>query len=236
MARTRSSTSKTAAAKPRAASGAPRRKPSPAGTVRPRRKAAGAPETRSGHRDTLGAVAGQLRSAAEQLLDWGGRAADLTIGVGGVIMTDPQRRAALARVGRMLRSARESVGMTIEEVSQAADLSDPALLALAEQGKAALPFEVLLRLAALLARNDPIAFVLRIMREHDPGVWKAMQRVGVDRLAVHAGREYEFLKVYRARDAARELGESDFRQVLQFVGAALDLALALHAGKPRRRR
>ena len=105
------------------------------------------------------------------------------------------------------------------------DLSDPTLIEEAEEGKAALPFDLILRLAGVLGRNDPISFALKLTRSYNPGIWKALDDLGVGKLVVQAGRERDFANLYRANDAARRLTDEDFAHVLKFVGAAFDMAV-----------
>jgi transcriptional regulator with XRE-family HTH domain len=164
---------------------------------------------------------------ADQLIGLVGSAASLSFGVGNALVKRPSHRRALQKAGAFLRDARETAGLTVNEVSSAIDLKDPQLLDLAESGKAALPFEVLLRLAALLARNDPVPFLMQLVRNYSPSVWKTLEQLGVASLVLHAGREHEFINVYRSRDAARRLSDEEFARVLAFTDAAFSMALDL---------
>src|SRR5262249_19242354 len=118
----------------------------------------------------------------------------------------------------------------------AIDLKDPALLDLVESGKVALPFEIILRLASVLGRNDPISFVMRFTRSYNPEVWRTLENLGVGRLAVQAGREREFANIYRGSNAARTLSDEEFAAVLAFVRQAFDLALAFRSEGTAQRR
>ena len=135
---------------------------------------------------------------------------------------------------------REAAGLSLKEVGEAINLKDPTLLELVEGGKVALPFEVILRLASVLGRNDPISFVMRFTRSYNPDTWQTLERLGIGRLAVQAGREREFANIYRASDAARRLDDEEFTAVLAFVRAAFDLALTFHdesaPAAPRRKK
>ena len=104
----------------------------------------------------------------------------------------------------------------------------------AEDCKAALPFDLVLRLAGVLGRNDPISFALKLTRSK-PGIWKALDDLGVGKLVVQAGRERDFANLYRANDAARRLTDEDFAHVLKFVGSAFDMAVGFHASQKARR-
>ncbi|HQN12215.1 MAG TPA: hypothetical protein PLP74_08840 [Quisquiliibacterium sp.] len=174
----------------------------------------------------------QIRSVADQLLGWAGTAAELSLGVGKALARRPAQKKALERAGALLREAREQAGLTLGEVSAAIDVKDPALLDLAEHGKAALPFELLLRLAAVLARNDPIPFALNLTRSYSPQLWRTLEQLGVARLALHAGREHEFINIYRSRDAARALSDAQFARVLRFTDAAFELAMSMTQPEP----
>ena len=85
------------------------------------------------------------------------------------------------------------------------------------RGKVALPFEIILRLASVLGRNDPISFVMRFTRSSNPDIWHTLENLGIGRFAVQAGREREFANVYRGSDAARGLSDDDFAAVLAFT-------------------
>ena len=186
--------------------------------------------------ETATSLTGSIRSLAGQVIDLAGAAMDASLGVSGLLTRDPKRRKDLARAGNFLRNVRERTGMTVADVGQAVDLKDAELLELAENGKVALPFEVILRLAAVLARNDPIPFVMNLTNTYSPAVGRTLQALGVGRLVEHARREHDFINIYRARDAARRLSDAEFARVLGFVEAAFDLALDFTAKEPRGRK
>ena len=193
---------------------------------RPRARSAALPS-----RSTLVDIAQQLRSWADSVLDVGGAAADITLGAAKLMLPRPAQQAALAKAGAVLRRLREAAGLSIDEVGRAIDLRDPALLELVENGKVALPFEIILRLASILGRNDPVSFVMRFTRSYNPDVWKTLESLGIGRLALQAGREREFANLYRGSDAARRLSDEDFAEVLKFTQAAFELALAFRTRK-----
>ena len=109
-------------------------------------------------------VAQQMRSWTDSALGIAGAAADVTLGAARLMLPRPGQRRALEKAGAVLRRTREAAGMSIGELGRAIDLKDPALLELVENGKIALPFEIILRLASVLGRNDPISFVMRFTR------------------------------------------------------------------------
>jgi len=186
--------------------------------------------------EAAGSLTGSIRSLAGQVMDLAGAAVDASLGVGGLLARDPKRRKDLAQAGSFLRGVRERTGMTVADVGQAVDLKNPELLELAENGMAALPFEVILRLAAVLARNDPMPFVMNLTNTYSPSVGRTLQALGIGRLVEHARREHDFITVYRARDAARRLSDAEFSRVLAFVEAAFDLALDFTAGESHARK
>lgn len=179
---------------------------------------------------SLVGVARQVRSWSDSVLGIAGAAADLSLGAARAMLVKPDQRKALEKAGAVLRGMREAAGMSVKEVGTAINLKDPALLELVENGKVALPFEIILRLASILGRNDPISFVMRFTRSYNPEVWHALENLGIGRFAVQAGREREFANVYRGSDAARRLSDDEFAAVLAFTKAAFDLALAFRSG------
>ena len=179
----------------------------------------------------LAGVARQVRAWTDSVLGVAGAAADISLGAAKAILVKPEQRAALEKTGAVLRGIREAAGMSVNEVGAAIDLKDPALLELVENGKVALPFEIILRLASVLGRNDPISFVMRFTRSYNPEVWRTLENLGVGRFAVQAGREREFANIYRGNDAARRLSDEEFSAVLAFVSAAFELALAFRGAQ-----
>ena len=184
-----------------------------------------------GVESALVGVARQVRSWSDSVLGIAGAAADVSIGAAKAILVRPDQRAALAKAGTVLRGMREAAGMSVKEVGEAINLKDPTLLELVENGKVALPFEIILRLASVLGRNDPISFVMRFTRSYNPDVWHTLENLGIGRFAVQAGREREFANIYRGSDAARRLTDEDFGAVLAFTKAAFEMALAFRGTK-----
>jgi len=171
-------------------------------------------------------LARQVRSWAGTALGLAGNAADMSLLL-AKSKAGPKQRAALERAGSLIKRGRETAGLTAQELGQAINLRDATLLEQAESGRIVLPFEIILRLAAVLGRRDPVAFVMNLTRHYNPELWKTLEDLGVGRLFAHAGREREFVNIYRARDEARRLSDEQFARVLAFIAAALDLALSL---------
>jgi transcriptional regulator with XRE-family HTH domain len=181
-------------------------------------------------------IARDLRALTGTVLGMAGSAADLSLALARSRLRDPKAQQAVESAGQALRKARQAAGVTTQELGAAIDLSDPDLLEQAEKGKIALPFEVILRLAAVLGRNDPVTFALRLMRSYRPDLWQALDDAGVGRLVVQAGRERELANLYRANDAARRLSDAQFARVLRFTEAAFEMAVALHTDATRARK
>jgi len=170
-------------------------------------------------------IARQLRRWSDGVLGIAGSASELTLNMAKARATEPRQQAALDKAGSMLRRAREAAGMTTQELGQALDITDPALLEQAEIGKAQLPVEVVLRLAGVLGRHDPVPFAMKLARTYNPQLWKALDALGIGSLVALAGRERELAMLYRANDDARRLSEADFAEVLGFTKAAFDMAV-----------
>src|SRR5437879_2411814 len=164
------------------------------------KKELSAPKNRG---STLVEAAQQVGSWTDSVRSIAGAAADVTMGAAKMMLPRPEQRRTLEKTGAMLRRIREAAGMSVNEVGKAISLKDPALLELVENGKVALPFEIILRLASVLGRNDPISFVMRFTRSYNPEVWRTLENLGIGRFAVQAGREREFATIYRGNTAAR---------------------------------
>jgi hypothetical protein len=98
-----------------------------------------------------------------------------------------------------------------------------------------LPFEIILRLASVVGRNDPVSFIMKLTRSYNPELWKTLESLGVGRILVQGEREREFANIYRAHDAARRLSDQEFSDVLAFTNAAFEMALAFRAREAKRR-
>ena len=173
----------------------------------------------------LSGFAGQLVNWADKLSGVAAPFANMALTLAKTQFNDPPKKAAIKAAGSLLRQAREAMGMTAKEVGKAIDMKDSALLEQAETGKVALPFEMVLRLASVLGRHDPVSFALNLTRSYNPELWQAMEALGVGKLAVQAGRERELANIYRRRDMARRLNDKEFAALLALVGAAFDMGL-----------
>jgi transcriptional regulator with XRE-family HTH domain len=177
--------------------------------------------------DAVRSLARQLHTWTGSLIGGVGTAADLSLAMAAASVQRPGPKAAVAKAAALLRDAREAAGLTLDDLGAALDLKDPTFMALAESGKVGLPFEMILRIATILGRNDPVTFVLQLTRSFNPRVWKSLEALGVGKLIVQAGREREFANIYRSNTAARSLSDKDFAAALNFAGSAFESALVL---------
>ena len=175
-------------------------------------------------------LGGQVGSLVGGLLDLTGQAAKMASGtaleqVHKLLKYSPEQLERMGRAGTALKDAREVAGYTLDELSLAIGLRSPDMLQTAEEGKAALPFEIILRLASFYARNDPLPFVMKYARTYNPGIWEVMQTMGLDKLTLQAEREIHFINIYRSHDAARQLTDEGFERVHEFTQQAFKMAL-----------
>lgn len=139
-----------------------------------------------------------------------------------------------AKTGTALKRMRTAAGLTITEVGTAINLKDPSLIEAWENGRIAVPFELVLRLAAVLGRNDPIGFVMKFTRSSNPDLWRALEGLGVGKLLIQSAREREFANIYRGDDEARKLTDKEFAEVLTFTRAAFEMAMEFRGRGARR--
>jgi transcriptional regulator with XRE-family HTH domain len=124
-----------------------------------------------------------------------------------------------------VRELRELAGLTVDELAEALEISDESMLEAVEAGTATLSFELTLRLAAILARHDPLPFISRLVRTYNPVLWQLLEDWGIGELPLQLEREREFVNVLRGADDARDLSDEDFARVLDFTRAAFEMAL-----------
>ncbi|HRH85299.1 MAG TPA: helix-turn-helix transcriptional regulator [Rubrivivax sp.] len=175
-------------------------------------------------------VAQQLRRWTDNVLGIAGSAGELSLNLAKAGAQQPRQQRSLEKAGSMLRQAREGAGMSLRELSEAVSIADPRLLEQAEVGKAALPMEVVLRLASALGRRDPVPFALKLARTYNPQLWKALDALGIGSLVALAGRERELANLYRGNDDARRLNDADFADVLAFTKTGFDMAVKFRVG------
>jgi transcriptional regulator with XRE-family HTH domain len=180
-------------------------------------------------------VAQQLRRWTDNVLGIAGSASELSLNLAKARASEPRQQQSLEKAGSMLRQAREGAGMSLRELSEAVAIADPRQLEQAEVGKAALPMEVILRLASVLGRRDPVPFAMKLARTYNPQLWKALDALGIGSLVALAGRERELANLYRGNDDARRLTDADFAEVLAFTKTGFDMTVKFRVGTPAER-
>jgi transcriptional regulator with XRE-family HTH domain len=144
------------------------------------------------------------------------------------LLSGPAHPGRLAReAGKYVRELRELAGLTIDDLARALELSDSSYLEAVEAGTATLSFDLVLRLSAIVARNDPLPAILKLTRTSNPAVAKFLDDWGAGRLPLQMERERKFINLLRGNDDARELSDESFEQVLRFTKGALDSAVEL---------
>ncbi len=163
-----------------------------------------------------------MTSTAMKLVSKGAMVSEM---VGKAVLNSPEQVKLIEEAGAYLRDLREVAGLTRKDVSRTIQLADASFLAAVENGAATLSFELILRLAALLARHDPIPFIIKLTRTYNPEVWEVLEKWGMGRLPVQLERERQFINIYRGHDRARTLSDEDFHRVLAFTRSAFEMAL-----------
>lgn len=82
-----------------------------------------------------------------------------------------------------------------------------------------------LRIAALVARHDPVPFVMHLTRTYNPSIWGILHDWGVGRVSLQFEREREFINILRRHDSARKLSDEGYQKVLDYTQAAFEQAL-----------
>jgi hypothetical protein len=138
---------------------------------------------------------------------------------------DPIRVEAMVDAGHFLKDARQVAGLNVNELSEAVGLSDTKLLEDVEKGVTTLPFDMILRIASLTARHDPIPFILKFLRTYNPDLERGLQQWGVSQWPQHYERERRFINIYRQHDKLRNLSDEEYSRFIGYLDAATDLTL-----------
>jgi len=166
-------------------------------------------------------MVGMTNTAVKTAYKTGG----LSLRMGKMLFPAAGDSAMMKETGEYLKGLREVAGLTAQELSEAVDLKDQSLIEAVENGTATLSFELTLRMAALVARHDPIPFIMRFIRTYNPEAWNILEDWGVDKIPLQFERERQFMNVYRARDEARSLSDEGFEKVLAFTSSAFEMGL-----------
>ena len=175
-------------------------------------------ETIAGLFDRVGSAAGQAFRIAK-------RTTDTSYKVGKALIQSQDQLKLMVAAGESLKDLREVAGLTVNELNEALQLKDKSLIEAVENGTATLSFELILRLSSLLARNDPIPFILKYSRTYSPETWRLLHDWGAGRLPLQYQREREFINILRSKDSARELSDEGFAHVLAYTREAFNMAL-----------
>lgn len=138
---------------------------------------------------------------------------------------DTDHLQAMADAGNFLKDAREVAGLNIAELSEAVGLSDSELLKEVEQGRATLPIDMILRIASLTARHDPIPFIIKFLRTYNPDLEQTLEQWGILKLPKQYERERRFINIYRSHDSLRELSDAEFERFIGYMNSATSLTL-----------
>lgn len=141
----------------------------------------------------------------------------------------PDKLQMLADAGAYLKDARKLAGLTVEELGSAMDIKDKSVLQAVESGTATLSFDLILRMASLLARHDPLPFVMQMARAHNPGAWSVLDQWGLGRASRQFERERRFVNILRKHDEVRDLSDEEFERVRAFTEEAFTMALAFRS-------
>jgi len=138
---------------------------------------------------------------------------------------EPERLEAMAEAGRFMRDARETAGMSIKDLSDSLGLSDGTVLEDIESGQTIMPLELMLRSASLLARHDPIPFLIKFMRTYNPALEKTLEQWGVLALPKQYERERRFVNLYRQHDVLRSLSDDEYERFIHYMESSSNLVL-----------
>ncbi|MFT4873839.1 hypothetical protein [Congregibacter sp.] len=152
----------------------------------------------------------------------------------------PERLEAMAEAGRFLRDARETAGLTIAELSDRLELGDETVLQGVEQGESILPLELMLRTASLLARHDPVPFLIKFLRSYNPQLEATLEQWGVMALPRNFERERRFVNLYRQHDFLRNLSDDGYQRFIEYMDSSTQLVVdvmqregAINQGEPK---
>jgi transcriptional regulator with XRE-family HTH domain len=138
---------------------------------------------------------------------------------------EPERLDAMADAGRFLRDARETAGLSVRELTEALGLKDDKLLQDIESGERVMPLELLFRSASLIARHDPIPYLIKFMRTYNPALGETLEQWGILALPMQYERERRWINLYRQHDVLRTLSDEEYDRLVNYVDSATNLVL-----------
>ena len=135
----------------------------------------------------------------------------------------------MADAGHFLKDAREVAGLTLKELSEELNLSDSSLLEEVEQGNKTLSLEMMFRVASLIARHDPIPFMIKFFRTYNPKLGATLEQWGLAALPKQYERERRFINIYRKHDELRKLSDDEFDRLIGYTDNLVGLTLEIMA-------
>ena len=138
---------------------------------------------------------------------------------------EPERLEAMAEAGHFLKDARETAGMSLKDLAESLGLADKSMLEDIESGQTIMPLEVMLRSASLLARHDPIPFLIKFMRTYNPALEKTLEQWGVLALPKQYERERRFINLYRQHDMLRGFSDAEYERFIHYMQSSIGLVL-----------
>lgn len=144
---------------------------------------------------------------------------------------EPERLEAMAEAGHLLRDARETAGLSLRDLSESLGLSDESLLERIENGESIMPLEPMLRAASMLARHDPIPFVIKFMRTYNPALERRLEQWGLMALPKQYERERRFVNLYRQHDELRALSDEEFDRFIRYIDGSISLVRDVMRGE-----
>jgi len=187
------------------------------------------------------------RSLLEQLTRFTGQVAGQTLDVARTTATltamfgeswlksavmktfEPERLEAMADAGHFLRDARETAGLSLRELTDALGVKDDNLLEDIESGERVMPLELVFRSASLIARHDPIPFLIKFMRTYNPALGETLEQWGILALPMQYERERRWINLYRQHDSLRGLNDEEYDRLINYVDSATNLVLDVMA-------
>jgi hypothetical protein len=115
--------------------------------------------------------------------------------------------------------------MSLKDLAESLGMSDRGVLEDIESGATIMPLELMLRSAALLARHDPIPFLIKFMRTYNPALEKALEQWGVLALPKQYERERRFVNLMRKHDVLRRLSDTEYDRFIHYMESSGNLVL-----------
>ncbi|MEH6571091.1 MAG: helix-turn-helix transcriptional regulator [Halioglobus sp.] len=138
---------------------------------------------------------------------------------------EPERLEAMADAGHFLRDARETAGLSLKDLAENLGIADNEVLKDVESGDTIMPLELMLRCASLLARHDPIPFLIKFMRTYNPSLGQTLEQWGVMTLPKNYERERRFVNLYRQHDTLRSLSDEEYLRFNEYMDSSISLVL-----------